>query len=303
MRPKRNRNEWPQEQEKELKTAFEAEIKKKGSSISINDLAEELEETGLFKPHSKCSITNKLYELANKSEEYRRMKPKRNRNDWPQKQEKKLQKALEKKIKEKGKSISINALAEKLKETGSFEPHSKCSIVNKLYTLIKQSKNNQEEDKIPENVGTENYDYINISFQNNDGIDEDFSKTFGEKLNKCFNNTEQFNDTEDRLTKINTLENAKPNNPDTFTLEATNENQLLSNLSNATNSMNQTSFISTEKNDFNSVMLETNNKKENLKQSLDDLHNFESDIYETIENISPLFFLYDESDPSFNELR
>ena len=101
LEPKRNRNEWSQEQEEKLQKALEEEIKKKGEDININALAKELKETGLFKPHSKCSITIKLYELANKSEEYRRIKPKQNRKDWPQEQEEKLQKALEKKLKKK----------------------------------------------------------------------------------------------------------------------------------------------------------------------------------------------------------
>ena len=71
------RNEWTREQEEKLTEALKKEFEEKGEDINIADLANKLEGTGLFGPHDKRSIANKLHKLVNESKEYRQLKPKK----------------------------------------------------------------------------------------------------------------------------------------------------------------------------------------------------------------------------------
>ena len=130
---------WTQKELKKLENILEKEIEEKGEDINLINLAEELEKTGLFGPHNKRSIANKLYELANKSKAYRQFKPRKNRSSWIKEDEEKLEKVLKKAIKEKGEDINIVDLAKSQAELLKF--YSVEAITAKMYALI---------DKLPE---------------------------------------------------------------------------------------------------------------------------------------------------------
>ena len=193
-RKAKQRNEWTQEQEEKLTEAIKKEFEEKGEGINIRALARKLKKTKELEDYSDGAIANKISKTMDDSEEYRRIKPKRNRSEWTQEQEEKLTEVIRKEIEKKCENINIAALARRLKKTKELEDRNERVIIDKMYQLMKKFKCNQE---------------------NNNKINEDLAKRLEEVLNNCFNDTEQLNNAENHLVKINTLENDKSNNSNT----------------------------------------------------------------------------------------
>ena len=224
-----NINQWTQAELEILINALKKEIKEKGKNISIKGLARKLH-TGPLKSHSVASIETKIRKLSNRVQEYEQIKLNQLQNQWTQAELEIIINALK-----KNKDISDKKLADKLQK-GPLKHRSKKAIEIRIWILKKQSKYTPEKNKITENTGAENNNCMSVDSQNNNEINEDLVKKIKEVLDKCVNDTEQLNNAENHLAKINTSENNKLN-------------KSLYDLFGDINSTNQISSVSTEKND------------------------------------------------------